>query len=142
MMTIAERAAAEKISASIVVSGEPAPDDMPPGTVTWDVVLTHGITGGQVSSLMFTGPATGALTMVDALDLLISDVSIVLDNDGLASGGAEDGFEGYCGDFELNTDSRAAFAKWEEMIEAGRELRDFFGGDQQLSTWVYDTERL
>jgi hypothetical protein len=141
MMTIAERAAQEQITGTVTESGKPAPDSWPTGTVTWDVVLVHGVEGQVISTLMFSGPTAGEMTVVEALDSLISDASIVLDNNGLTAGGVEAGFAGYCADFGLNSDSRAAYATWEEMVEAAAELRDFFGGEQQLGLWVYETER-
>lgn len=133
MMTIAERMAAEQITGTVRLSGGPAPDDMLPGSHTWDVVLCNGQNGRKHRAEMYSGPAATELTVEEALDLLISEASTYLS--------AAD-FEDYCSEFDRNPDSRAEYARYEDMGERAQWLADFLGGADRLRVWVYETERM
>lgn len=101
--------------------------DMPAGSSHWRVTLHRK--GRQVTVPYSMGPAHSHEPIAEeVLECLLSDYIV-----------SNYGFERWCDDFGLDTDSRKAERIFNTCLRQSAKLEMFFGTD--LDAYVYDTER-
>ncbi len=107
-----------RVTSTITMSNERAPEWMPAGSSAWHVVLRYR--GRSYTVPMFsTGPGWDREpTTADVVESVLS-----------SQGADEQSFEEWCGDFGYDTDSRKALATFKACRVEARAVRRLLGDD-------------
>lgn len=105
-----------------VMADHALPAGFDPASTSWTVTLRFQ--GREISTPYFMGSAiTRDPSAREVLDSLLLDARV-----------GDSTFEGFCADFGYDTDSRKAYATWEECRRTEPKLRRFLGDEYEAAT--------
>jgi len=104
-----------KITCNAEYSSDPIPDTFTPGSTAWEVTLRFGTR--KLTVPFYTGPAIcKEPNAADVLYCLISDARA-----------GDSTFEDFCSEFGYDSDSRKAYATWQQCQRIAPKLHKFLG---------------